>query len=58
MKVRNDKNPDQASSAEFLAHMWRSQENLGRRGGHVDEGDLIEPDWHSDASDEDSSAAL
>lgn len=45
--MRNDKDPEQASSTEFLADMWRHQENRGKKEQHVDEGDLVELDWNS-----------
>ncbi|KIJ49602.1 hypothetical protein M422DRAFT_27965 [Sphaerobolus stellatus SS14] len=49
MKMREDKSPEQASSTEFLADLWRNQENrgIGSRKG-VDEGELIDVEWESE----------
>lgn len=41
IKLRDDKSVDQASTPEFLANMWTTQQGT-RRGG--DEGDLVDVD--------------
>ncbi|KAL5485090.1 hypothetical protein ACEPAI_7732 [Sanghuangporus weigelae] len=42
IRVREDKGITDASSPEFLASMWRKQENKGKNTAGKDEGDLID----------------
>lgn len=55
--VRKDKGPEEASSTEFLADLWRKQENRGLNGDRkgVDEGELLDVDWESEAAEEELS---
>ncbi|KDQ53466.1 hypothetical protein JAAARDRAFT_39145 [Jaapia argillacea MUCL 33604] len=60
MKVRNDKGVDAASSPEFLANIYHSQQGKGRDRTGVDDGDLVDVSMESedneDGSDEDDVA--
>lgn len=42
IKTREDKGLHDASTPEFLAGLWRTQENRGRVKGGADEGDLVD----------------
>ena len=43
MKIREDKSIENASTPEFLAVMYRSQQAQGDKGrGGVDDGDLVD----------------
>jgi len=57
IKIREDKGPEEASSAEFLADLWRKQENRGVCGNRkeVDEGELLDADWDSEVVEEEVS---
>ena len=57
IRVREDKSLEDASSTEFLADLWRNQENRG--GGRslkgADEDDLVDVDWDSEPVEEELS---
>ena len=42
IKVREDKAIDNASTSEFLANMYWSQQQNGKERGGVDDGDLVD----------------
>lgn len=42
MHIREDKKVTDASTAEFLASMWRSQESRGKNPKGIDDGDLVD----------------
>lgn len=42
IRVREDKGLTDASTPEFLASMWRKQENRGKETKGQDDGDLID----------------
>ena len=42
IRVREDKAVENASTPEFLANMYRSQQGQGRDRGGVDDGDLVD----------------
>ena len=42
IRVREDKNVENASSPDFLAQMYRTQESRGRDVTGADDGDLID----------------
>lgn len=44
IRQREDKTIEHASTPEFLANMWRSQQGKGFQKGGNDEGDLIDAD--------------
>lgn len=44
MKIREDKSIEHASTPEFLAGMYRSQQAQGNGRGGVDDGDLVDID--------------
>jgi DNA ligase 1 len=53
--VREDKSVEQASSTDFLAGMYREQQDRGKERAGADDGQLIDPalsdlddDWESD----------
>ena len=57
VRVREDKCVEQASSTDFLAGMYRKQQEGGKSRGSADDGQLIDPalsdtglddDWESD----------
>jgi len=54
IKVREDKSLEQASTSDFLADMWRTQESRGRHAIQkgVDDGDLVDVEWDSDMAGE------
>ncbi|KAI0051832.1 DNA ligase [Auriscalpium vulgare] len=52
LKTREDKSPEQASTPDFLAGMYRDQQGKGRDQGGADEGQLVDVDL-SEAADED-----
>ena len=43
VRIREDKSVEQASSAEFLAGMYRGQQERGKDLGGADDGHLIDP---------------
>ena len=52
IKVRDDKAVEDASTPEFLANMYRSQQGHGKDRGGVDDGDLVDVDvQESEAED-------
>ena len=42
IKVRDDKGIENASTPEFLAKMWKTQEAQGKDHTGVDDGDLMD----------------
>ncbi|KAK7687060.1 hypothetical protein QCA50_009560 [Cerrena zonata] len=42
IKVREDKGIENASTPQFLANMWESQQGQGKDRGGVDEGELVD----------------
>ena len=53
IRVRDDKTIEQASTAEFLAQMWRDQQRKGKdQVVSVDDGDLIDIDVGDDLEDD------
>lgn len=53
IRERQDKSVNQASSPQFLANMWDTQEaNAPNKGGN-DEGDLLDIEFDEDHEDED-----
>ncbi|KIP10885.1 hypothetical protein PHLGIDRAFT_100459 [Phlebiopsis gigantea 11061_1 CR5-6] len=44
IKVREDKKIENASTPEFLANVYHSQQGKGEHGGGVDDGDLVDVD--------------
>lgn len=44
IKVRDDKAIEDASTPEFLANMYRSQQGQGKDRSGVDDGDLVDVD--------------
>ncbi|CCM01478.1 uncharacterized protein FIBRA_03532 [Fibroporia radiculosa] len=42
MKVREDKKIDDASTPDFLANMWRTQQSAGKDQRGADDGELVE----------------
>ena len=54
LQLAHDKLIEQASTPQFLAGMWQSQEARGARptGGENDEGDLVDVEMFSDAEEE------
>ncbi|EPQ58741.1 hypothetical protein GLOTRDRAFT_36485 [Gloeophyllum trabeum ATCC 11539] len=48
MKVREDKSIEQASTPDFLAGMYRSQQGKGGKGEGVDDGDLLDASMESE----------
>ncbi|KAF8520473.1 hypothetical protein BU17DRAFT_75690 [Hysterangium stoloniferum] len=54
IKAREDKSLEQASTSDFLADMWRTQESRGRHAIQkgVDDGDLVDVEWESDIAGE------
>ena len=54
IRVREDKSVEQASSTEFLAGMYREQQERGREAaGGADDGDLIDPAPSDAGADDD-----
>ncbi|KAF8575106.1 ATP-dependent DNA ligase [Ramaria rubella] len=53
IKIREDKGLKEASTPGFLADMWQMQEAEGKDARGVDEGELVDGDWESAASNED-----
>ena len=53
IRVREDKGIEQASTPEFLANMYQSQQGQGKGRGGVDDGDLVDVELHeSEVEDE------
>ena len=52
IKVREDKSIENASSPEFLANIYRSQQGQGKDGGGVDDGDLGDVDVEESEAEE------
>lgn len=42
IKVKDDKKPEQASDAEFLAQMWKNQRGKAMEQKSADDGDLLD----------------
>jgi len=51
IKVREDKNIEQASTPEFLAQVYRSQQGKGEKGGGMDDGELLDASLESEAQE-------
>lgn len=50
IKIREDKSPEQASTTDFLAQIWKDQQGKSKAtAGDADDGDLVdvepEPEW-------------
>lgn len=56
MKLREDKGIENASTPEFLANMYRSQQQQGKERGGVDDGDLVDVGMEESEVEESSSA--
>lgn len=54
IKVREDKGVENASSPEFLANMYRSQQGHDKHRGGVDDGDLVDVDVEESSEAEDA----
>ncbi|PCH43768.1 DNA ligase/mRNA capping enzyme [Wolfiporia cocos MD-104 SS10] len=54
MKVREDKNIEDASTPQFLADMYRTQQALGKTETGVDDGELVDVDLSSEHGEEES----
>jgi DNA ligase-1 len=52
IKVRDDKNIEQASNPEFLAEMWKNQQGKGSDQGGADDGDLLDIDSEEQVEEE------
>jgi DNA ligase 1 len=52
IKVRDDKNIEQASNPEFLAQMWRDQQGKQADQTGVDDGDLLDVDLEEQFEEE------
>jgi DNA ligase-1 len=52
VRIREDKSMEQASSAEFLAGMYRGQQERGKDLGGADDGQLIDPALSENAMDD------
>lgn len=53
MRVREDKGITDASTPDFLASMWRKQENRGKDTAGQDDGDLVDLSFEASEVDED-----
>jgi len=53
VRVREDKSVEQASTTEFLAGMYRVQQEPGKDLGAADDGHLIDPAPSDDEMDDD-----
>lgn len=53
VRVREDKSVEQASTTEFLAGMYRRQQERGKDLGGADDGHLIDPALSDNAMDDD-----
>jgi DNA ligase-1 len=51
--LREDKKVEDASTPEFLAGLWRTQESRGQTKGGADEGDLMDGEVSEEQVDED-----
>lgn len=52
MRVREDKVIETASTPEFLANMYKSQQRQGDERGGVDDGDLVDVGMEESEVDE------
>jgi len=52
IKVRDDKNIEQASNPEFLAEMWKNQQGKGSDQRGADDGDLLDIDSEEQVEEE------
>lgn len=55
IKIREDKSIEHASTPEFLAGMYRSQQEQGKGRGGVDDGDLVDVDMQESEVEESES---
>ncbi|KAH7888551.1 ATP-dependent DNA ligase [Phlebopus sp. FC_14] len=55
IRVRSDKSPEQASTSQFLAQMWRDQQGKGKDQTGTDDGDLVDMELEADAEVEEGS---
>lgn len=53
VRVREDKSVEQASTTEFLAGMYRGQQEPGKDLGGADDGQLIDPALSDNEMDDD-----
>jgi len=53
VRVREEKSVEQASTTEFLAGMYRTQQKRGEDLGAADDGHLIDPALSESAMDDD-----
>ena len=54
MRARDDKLIQDASTSEFLAHMWEDQQKTGQKKGGVDDVELVDVDMEDHIDEEES----
>lgn len=55
IRVKEDRRPEHATTSQFLAQMYRDQQNTGKDTTGVDDGDLIDMEVEAEAQIEDES---
>lgn len=55
VRVREDKHPENATTSQFLAQMYRDQESKGKDTTGADDMDLVDVDVEEEAQTEDES---
>ena len=56
LKVREDKGIEQASTPQFLASMWRTQQQ--NQGTGADDGELLDPEGEESVAESESDESL
>jgi DNA ligase-1 len=51
ISIREDKKIEDASTPDFLAGLWRAQENRGQAKGGADEGDLVDQELSEEGAE-------